>query len=349
MEKKIAVAIPADPHPSLEALTDALADLPGPDARAAKAAREREPRLTKPPGSLGRLEDICEFLSAWQGRHPPRMETPSTLVFAGNHGVCAQGVSAYPPEVTGQMVANFEAGGAAVNRLAATFGLALDVVPMRLDRPTGDFTEGPAMTETEFLAAFHRGMSCPRFGSDLLCLGEMGIGNTTSAAAICLALFGGRAVGWTGPGAGVAGRALTNKAAVVEKAVDIHRDRIVDGLRVLRFLGGFELAAVAGAVYGARLGRVPVFLDGFVVTAAAACLNAVNERALDHCLAAHVSAEPGHRKLLDKLGKTALLDLNMRLGEGSGAALAAALARAAVNCHVGMATFEEAGVSEKTD
>ena len=331
----------------IEELRGLLQELPGPDETAADAARTREPQLTKPPGSLGRLEAIAEWLAAWQGRHPPELSSVQVRVFAGNHGVVAKGVSAYPAEVTVQMVGNFQAGGAAVNQLCRQAGATLDVVALELDRPTADFTEAPAMTEAEFIAAFNAGMASVPDGCDLLGVGEMGIGNTTSAAAICHALFGGQAIDWTGPGTGVAGAALDAKAQVVADAVALHAEARSDGLEVLRRLGGRELAAMAGAIAAARLKRAPVLIDGYVASAAAAALQAVSADALDHALAAHVSAEPAHRDLLQRLGKPALLDFSMRLGEASGAALAIPLARAALACHAGMATFAEAGVSDK--
>lgn len=339
--------IPAD----IDAIRRLLAELPGPDENAAAAARAREPMLTKPPGALGRLEGIAEWLAAWQGRHPPRVEHARVRVFAANHGVVAKGVSAYPAAVTAQMVANFEAGGAAVNQLAAAAGAELKVVALELDRPTADFTEAAAMTADEFTEAFTAGMaSLPGVGetpTDLLCIGEMGIGNTTAAAALGLALHGGTASEWTGPGTGVAGDALDTKAGVVADAVALHRPAASDGLDLLRRLGGRELAAMAGAIVAARLARVPVLLDGYVAGATAAALHAMRPDALDHCLAAHVSAEPAHPALLRRLGMRPLLDLDMRLGEASGAALAISIVRAAAACHAGMATFAEAGVSDK--
>ena len=184
-------------------------------------------------------------------------------------------------------------------------------------------------------------------GLHLLCLGEMGIGNTTSAAAICTALFGGVAADWVGPGTGVDGAGLARKAAAVDAGIAANRQALADPMQVLRCLGGLELAAIVGAVLAARLARTPVLLDGFACTAAAAVLWAVDPKALDHCLVAHVSAEPGHRHLLDRIGCQAVLDLGMRLGEGSGAALAINIVRAAVECHAGMATFDDAGVSGK--
>lgn len=336
--------------PTLRSLADLralLADLPGPDTEAEATAAAREPQLTKPPGSLGRLEELAAWLAAWQGRHPPRVEAVRCAVFAGNHGVAAQGVSAFPAAVTAQMVANFEAGGAAVNQLCRSVGAELTVTPLDLDSPTADFSQGPAMTEPEVTAALNAGLAAVGPEVDALCLGEMGIANTTSAAAIGLALFGGAASDWTGPGTGLAGDALTHKAAVVARSVAVNTADAPDGLEVLRRLGGRELAAIAGAVVGARLHRVPVVLDGYICTAAAACLQATASGALDHCVVAHASAEPGHGRLVGHLGKRAILDLGMRLGEGSGAVLAVSVLKAAAACHAGMATFAEAGVAGK--
>ncbi len=338
---------PASAISTLDDVRRILAALPGRDDDAARRARTREPRLTKPAGALGRLEDLSAWLSAWQGRHPPRIERPAARVFAGSHGVVRRGVSAYPAAVTAQMVANFRAGGAAVNQLCRVFGVDLDVVDLGIDRPTLDFTEGPAMDEAEFVAAFTVGLDAVAGDCDLVCLGEMGIGNTTAAAALCHGLYGGAAADWTGPGTGVTGAALAEKTAAVVAAVDRHAGAAIDALDLLRRLGGRELVAIAGAVCGARLNRVPVLLDGYVCTAAAAPLAAMAAGALDHCQVAHVSAEPGHRRLLQRLGTRALFDLDMRLGEASGAVLAVGVLMAAVACHVGMATFDEAGVSDR--
>lgn len=336
------------PPPTIQGLDDmieALKTLPGPDAEAAEAWAVREPQLTKPPGSLGRLEEICLWLSEWQGRHPPSLGAAKAQVFAGNHGIAARGVSAYPADVTGQMVANFEAGGAAINQLCQAFGVGFAVDALALDRPTEDFTQAPAMTEAECVDAFVFGMGAVTDGIDVLCLGEMGIGNTTSAAALALALYGGDGADWTGAGTGVGGKTLATKTRIVNEAVEFHQPRLGAPLQALCCLGGREMAAIAGAVLAARFRRVPVLLDGYVATTAAAVLEAQHPGALDHCQVGHVSAEPGHRRLLEKLGKTALLDLNMRLGEATGAVLAVEILRAAVACHTGMARFSDAGVS----
>ncbi|TCS65135.1 nicotinate-nucleotide--dimethylbenzimidazole phosphoribosyltransferase [Varunaivibrio sulfuroxidans] len=332
---------------SFDDIRQILNTLPGPDKAAAALCAEREPQLTKPAGSLGRLEQLTSWLAAWQHRAPPQIERPNCHVFAGNHGVVAKGVSAFPAEVTRQMVLNFENGGAAINQLCETFGVGLCVEAMDLDNPTNDFTEGPAMSERECVEAIWFGMNVVEETSDVVCLGEMGIGNTTAAAAICLALYGGNAASWTGPGTGVSGPALAHKAEAVAQGVRVNKAAMSDGLEVLRCLGGREMAALVGAVIGARLLNVPVLLDGFVCTAAVAPLRAIAGTALDHCKAAHVSAEPGHKALLGKLEKKPLLDQGMRLGEASGAVLAVALLKAAVACHTGMATFADAGVSDK--
>lgn len=322
-----------------------LAQLPTVDARALAAAERREPELLKPRGALGRLEEIAAWLAGWQGQHPPKLGRAAIFVFAGNHGITEQGVSAYPAKVTAQMVESFEAGGAAINQLARENDAALTVVPLDLDRPTADFTEQPALSEADCLAAFNRGLTAPPDELDIIAVGEMGIGNTTSAAALCAALFGGEPALWVGPGTGVDAAGLARKIEVIGRALDQHARRLGDPLEVLRCLGGRELAAICGAILAGRLRRTPVILDGYVTTAAAAVLQKLAPGALGHCIAGHVSAEPGHRRLLAALGMTPVLDLGMRLGEASGAALALAVVRGAVACHNGMATFADAGVA----
>ena len=326
-------------------------NLPAADTEAGDAASLRESNLTKPAGSLGRLETLSAWCAAWQGRHPAALDKVQILVFAGNHGITAQGVSAFPPEVTVQMVANFASGGAAINQLAAVQGTELKVTPLDLDVPTADFTVSPAMTEAECADAFTTGFDAVSDDLDTLIVGEMGIGNTTSAAALACALFGGAAADWTGPGTGLDAAGIALKTRVVAAAMDLHGEDIGHGeyigdpVQALRCVGGRELAAMAGAVLAARHKRIPVILDGFVTTAAVAVLEKMIPGALDHCIAGHVSGEPGHRRLLDKLGKEPLLDLGMRLGEASGAAVALGILRCALAAHNGMATFDEAAVS----
>ncbi|MCH7487846.1 MAG: nicotinate-nucleotide--dimethylbenzimidazole phosphoribosyltransferase [Proteobacteria bacterium] len=335
------------PIRSLDDVRALISGLPGPDAEAAAACARREPNLTKPPGSLGRLEELSLWLSSWQGRHPPGVVRVRARVFAANHGVAKRGVSAYPTDVTAQMVANFEAGGAAINQLCRAFGVELKVDALALEHPTRDFTEAPAMDEDECVDAIRAGLAAVEPGTDLLCLGEMGIANSTAAAALCHALYGGEAALWAGPGTGLDGDGVAAKASVVAEAVAFHGRALSDGLEIMRRLGGRELAAIAGAVIGARLLSVPVLLDGYCCTAAAGVLLGLNESALDHCQVGHASAEPGHRRLMERIGKAPLLDLDMRLGEASGAVLAVAIVRAAAACHAGMSTFADAGVSDK--
>ncbi|EIE50750.1 nicotinate-nucleotide--dimethylbenzimidazole phosphoribosyltransferase [Salipiger aestuarii] len=317
--------------------------LPAQDAGAAQMARARQGTLTKPPGSLGRLEDLAEFLAGWQGHAMPALDKVQALVFAGNHGVCAQGINPFPQEVTAQMVANFETGGAAINQLCRLNGADLTVVALDLDRPTADFTSRAAMDDAETLEALQRGATAVQ-QADALILGEMGIGNSTVAAALAHAILGGDAQLWVGRGTGSDATARAHKAEVVARGVALHAARTPMGK--LAALGGREQAAICGAVIAARLARIPVLLDGFICTASVAPLWAANPALLDHCLIGHASAEPGHNGLCAAMGKRPLLDLGMALGEGTGAALALGVLRGALACHRGMATFAEAGVSD---
>ncbi|MCF1708993.1 nicotinate-nucleotide--dimethylbenzimidazole phosphoribosyltransferase [Tabrizicola sp. J26] len=333
------------PFSSIAEFRNRLNALPGPDRLAIAGAQDRNGQLTKPPGALGRLEDLAIWYAGWRGTPRPLLERPQVVIFAGNHGVAARGVSAFPPEVTVQMVANFQAGGAAINQLSKAFGATMAVVALDLDRPTQDFTAGPAMTEDELVAALAAGWEAVDPSADLLVTGEMGIGNTTPAAALACALFGGTAADWTGRGTGLDDKGLSLKTSVVEEGLALHRDVLGDPLEVMRCLGGRELAAMAGAVARAREERIPVILDGFICTASAAVLDRAAPGALDHAVAGHASAEQAHQKLLAALGKDPLLSLGLRLGEGSGAALAIGVLKGAIACHSGMATFAEAGVS----
>lgn len=330
---------------SLDDIRSFCRDLPAGDANAANVATQRQQMLTKPPGSLGRLEELAIWLARWQRREIPRLDRVTITVFAGNHGVAARGVSAYPQAVTGQMVANFAAGGAAINQIARLAGADLKVVPIELDRPTRDFTVAPAMDSDEFLSAVDIGYRTVPRNSDLLVVGEMGIANTTTAAMLCAALLGGGAARWAGRGTGVDDSGLARKRAAIEAALDFHRAISGDPLGVAAAMGGRELAAIAGAILAARHHQIPVLLDGFVATAAVVPLVRLNQGILDHCRAGHASAESGHRGLLAEIGLDPLLDLGMRLGEASGAGVAVLLLRAALACHAGMATFAEAGVS----
>lgn len=321
-----------------------IATMPAADAASAALARDRQAHLLKPPGALGRLEEIAIHLAAWQGKPIPTMDRPMVTVFAANHGVAALGVSPYPAAVTRQMMDSFSAGRAAVNQICSAFGAGLRVFDLALDHPTPDFTGDAALDERACAATIGFGMEAIAGGTDVLVLGEMGIGNSTVAAALCHGLYGGEAEDWVGAGTGADAAMIARKAAVLRAAAAFHRGHLDDPLEVLRRLGGREFAAIAGAILAARHERVPVILDGYAVTAAAAVLHALDSSALDHCLAGHRSAEKAHGALLARLGLTPILDLGMRLGEGSGGALALGVVKAAVACHAGMATFAEAGI-----
>ncbi len=329
---------------SLAEIGNLVKQLPSADGTAAEAARARQAQLTKPPGSLGKLEDIAIFMASWQRTERPAINTAQALVFAGNHGICDRGVNPFPQEVTAQMVANFEAGGAAINQLCAANGAKLSVVALDLETPTQDFTTGPAMTEAETLDAINRGAAAVDEGADILLLGEMGIGNSTVAAALACACFGGAPEDWVGAGTGSDAAGMALKAKVIAEGLALHGTQSPMGL--LAALGGREQAAICGAVLAARATGIPVLLDGFICTAAVAPLVAVSPSLIDHCMIGHASAEPGHARLTLAMDKPPVLDFAMRLGEGTGAALALGIVRSALACHNGMATFAEAGVSD---
>jgi nicotinate-nucleotide--dimethylbenzimidazole phosphoribosyltransferase len=320
---------------------------PAGDDAAVASVRERDVTLTKPRGSLGQLEVLVEWMARWQGKAPPTLNNPMVAVFAGNHGVTDQGVSAFPREVTAQMVRNFTDGGAAISQICALHGLNLRVFELALELPTGDITQTAAMDDRTCAATIAYGMEAVAGRPDLLCIGEMGIGNTTVAAAIYAGLFGGTGADWVGRGTGVDDQGLARKADAVDRALARHADALGDPLQVLARLGGREIAAMLGALIAARHQKCPVIVDGFVATAAAAVAQAVDPDAIDHCLFAHVSAESGHARALDAMERQGLLDLGMRLGEGSGAALAAVMCKTALHLHTNMATFAGAGVSDR--
>jgi nicotinate-nucleotide--dimethylbenzimidazole phosphoribosyltransferase len=308
---------------SLAAVETLAETLPSRDTEAVRAATERQNSLTKPPGALGRLEALAAFMAGWQGTARPTIDRAQAVVFAGNHGVCAQGVNPFPQDVTAQMVANFENGGAAINQLCRATGAELSVVALDLDQPTGDITQGPAMSEQDTLMAMRRGAEAVEAQADVLVLGEMGIGNSTIAAALAMAGFGGGAEDWVGRGTGSDEAGLARKTDAVARAVAHH-----------------------ATVLRARALRLPVILDGFICTAAAVPLYKADPRFLDHCVVGHLSREAGHAQLISALQQEPILSLDMALGEGSGAALALGVLRAALECHNGMATFAEAGVAD---
>ncbi len=342
--------------------------IPPLDQAARAAALARQDRLTKPQGSLGRLEALSATLAAMQGTPRPRVADKVVLVMAGDHGVTQAGVSAYPSEVTAQMVHNFLRGGAAISVLARFLHARLRVVDVgvaaalpphphlyarKVRYGTANMLEGPAMSLDEARAALTAGAEVVALehaqGMDLLVLGDMGIGNTTPAAALAAVFTGQPPRVLVGRGTGLDDAGLQRKVQVVERALARHRPRADAPLQALAAVGGLEIAALAGAMLAAAARRVPVVLDGYIVTAAALVAAALNPRVRDYFIAGHVSAEPGHRAMLEALGLTPLLDLGMRLGEGSGAAVAVPIVEAAVRLLNEMATFDQAGVSERTE
>lgn len=337
------------------------------DAAARQRALARQGMLTKPPGSLGRLETLAVDLCAMQGRDHPVMDQVAITVFAGDHGVCDEGVSAFPQAVTGQMIANFANGGAAISVMARELGASLEVVNLGTTTPLEGELEGvrhqpiapgtanlmrqSAMTEDQVCAALQAGDAAAGRAADsgarLFIGGDMGIGNTTTAAALACALLREAPEVLVGPGTGLDASGLSHKASVVARALKRHGDD-QDPLAVLQSLGGLEIAALTGAILGAAQRRIPVLVDGFIVSTAALVAVRQQPRVREWLLFGHRSAEPGHQRVLDALEATPLLDLGMRLGEGSGAAVAVPLLRSACALHNGMATFDDAGVSNRS-
>jgi len=330
----------------VDLITSMLAGLPAADLEAAGAVRERASQVLRPLGALDRLDEIAIWLASWQRRTTPRVDAVNALVFAADHGIAFSGVSAYPPEVTEAMLRALREGVATASVMSDALEVDLSVIDVGVGRPTGDITIEPALTSARFNECWGLGREAVAAisSSDLLVVGEMGIGNTTAAAAVCAGLFGGDGEMWTGRGTGINDAGLSRKQA----AVDAARKRVgetTDPFEVLRQVGGSELVAIAAAVTEARIRSVPVVMDGFVVSSACAALEVARPGALEHTIAGHCSAEPGHRLLLEKLGKSPLLDLGMRLGEASGALAAVPLIRLAARCVTDVATFGEWGLS----
>ena len=335
----------AAPPAERSVLAGLLSDLPGPDRQARDAVAGRAVTVLRPAGAFARLDAVAAWLAGWQGTRAPKVEQPHVVVFAADHGVAADGVSAYPAEVTAAMADAIRGGKATVAVLAARVGATLDLVDVGVGRPTGNIRVADAMTLDDFDAAVVAGAGAVNAcDADLLVVGEIGIANTTAASAVAAAVLGGAAVDWVGPGTGVVGAALRHKCDVVQAALD--RVGPVTPLEALRRLGGRELAAMAGAVAAARRRRLAVVLDGFIATASVAPLAVARPGSLDHCIAGHCSAEPGHRRLLEALRLDPLLQLDMRLGEGSGALVAVPVIQMAAAAVVEVATFEEWGLQQ---
>ena len=331
----------------MNALETMLDDLPGPDTHSMAAVRSRAGSVLRPAGALQRLDAVAVWLAGWQRTGCPTAERVSTVVFAADHGVASAGVSAYPVEVTKAMLAAVDAGVATAAVMSRALGGRLRAVDVGVGEPSGDIRSEAALSPDRFARCVGAGRAAVSdavdAGTDLLVLGEMGIGNTTAAAAVCATVFGGDAHRWTGRGTGLDDAGLARKLEAVTLASE--RARGLPPLDVLRQVGGAELVAIASAVVEARRRSLPVLLDGFVVGAAVAPLHVVVPGALDHCLAAHRSAEPGHGALLDRLGLDPLLDLGLRLGEASGALIAVPIVRLAAASVTDVATFQEWGLA----
>ena len=328
-----------------DAVLKVLETAPARDEQSASAIRERAADVLRPTGALARLDEVCAWLASWQRTTKPAVMKPAVVVFVADHGVTTEGVSAYPAEVTVAMLRALQEGVATAAAMSRSVGAELRVVDVGVGVPTGNIAVEPAMSDDRFQASFDVGRDAVAdLDCDLLIFGEMGIGNTTPAAAVAATLFGGPAEEWTGRGTGVDDETWSRKVAAVEAA----RARIpadASPLEILRQVGGAELAAIAGAMVEARARSIPVLLDGFVVTAAVAPLAVLHAGALDNAIAGHRSPEPGHGMLLDKLGLEPLLDLGMRLGEASGALAALPIVRLAATVVVDVATFEEWGLT----
>lgn len=335
-------------EPYFDGIAAELAKAPGPDPSARAAVAQRAERVLRPAGALARLDEVAAWLAGWQRSERPAVRTPALAVFVADHGVVSHGVSSYPAEVTAAMKRALAEGAATASVMATRLDAILRVVDVGVGRPTDDLVTAPALDLDRFRACFEAGRAAVASlhddeGVDLLVLGEMGIGNTTAAAAVCACLLGLPARECTGRGTGLDGASFERKISAIERA----RARVgeVRPLETLRQVGGSELAALAGAACEARLRSLPVVLDGFVVTAALMVLEAEAPGALDNCVAGHRSSEPGHRLLLEKLGKEPLIDLDLRLGEGSGALLAVPIIELAAASVVEVATFEEWGLA----
>jgi len=322
----------------------ALADLPAADVTARTAVADRAAQILRPSGALRRLDEIAAHVAAWQATTEPAVRQPAVLVFAADHGVVAGGVSAYPSDVTAEMLRAVQSGRATVNALARSVGADVEVFDVGVGRPTGDLRHEAALSPEQLDAVAQVAVSAVddavAVGADLIVIGELGIGNTTAAAAIAAVMLGGPSIDWVGRGAGVDDDGLARKRdAVTAAAARLAGD--TGPIEVLREVGGAELVAMAAACVRARHHRTPVVLDGYVATAAVLPLHTARPGALDHCIAGHVSAEPGHRRLLEHLDLDPILDLDMRLGEGSGALAAVPLVRMACAVVTEVPTFDE--------
>ena len=341
------IDIKSNSVPTFNELVEFISQMPSIDVEAINLVKKRDGQLLKPHGSLGMVEDITEWVAGWQGAYPPKADNITLSIFVSNHGTAeAYKISPYPTSVTEALVKSFRSDHAVVNQICKTHNIGLQVFDLALEMPTGNITEYAAMTETDCVTTILYGREALATSPDIICLGEAGIGNTTIASAICAALYGGNVSDWVGIGTGADQKMIKTKIEVIEKSLKLHESR--EPLEILQCFGGREFAAIFGAILAARFERIPVILDGFPVCAAAALLHAVSADALDHCYVSHLSSEPGHEKLLERINKRPIIDLKMRLGEGSGAALVAPIFQSSVNIHNNTSTFDESSVPNKS-
>ncbi len=344
--KLVMIDIKSNSVPTFNELVEFISQMPSIDTEAVNLVREKDARLLKPSGSLGKVEDIAEWVAGWQGAYPPKAENITLSIFVSNHGTADEHrISPYPTSVTEALVKSFRSDDAVVNQVCKTHNIGLQVFDLALEMPTKDITKYAAMTETDCITTILYGREAVATNPDILCLGEAGIGNTTIASAICAALYGGNISDWVGMGTGADIKMLKNKIAVIEKSLELHTNR--DPLSILQCFGGREFAAIVGAILAARFERIPVILDGFPVCAAAAILHAISPNALDHCYVSHLSSESGHEKLLECIKKKPIVDFKMRLGEGSGAAIVAPIFQSSINIHNNTSTFEDSSVPNR--
>lgn len=328
-------------------IIDFLADLPKKNSAKLKQIEQRNNILTKPIGSLGKLEDIMCFMASWQNcvNGDALKFNPEIHVFAGNHGIVKEDITPFPSDVTMLMVDNFKNGGACINQISNDVGANLNVHVMNELRSTNSFFDNEAMTKNEMIDAINVGYNAAlKSNGDIIAVGEMGIGNTSSGSAMCLGLYGGDAKFWVGHGTGSYGDLFEKKISVISESYNLHKNKLKCPFDVLRIFGGFELAGIVGIILGARVAGKPVVIDGFTTTVCGAILHKINDNAIKHCIVSHKSCEFGHMKLLEKIGMTPLLDLNLRLGEASGAALCLHIIKSAVSSYNNMATFEDIGI-----
>ncbi|WP_074380711.1 nicotinate-nucleotide--dimethylbenzimidazole phosphoribosyltransferase [Bartonella doshiae] len=317
-----------------------LTNLPLADEFSIVLAKKRQANLMTMQGALGKFGDLAVWYAGWRGIEKPIVIRPLVAIFSGNHGIIEENITSFPQSMTQKMVESFSTGGAAINQICIAYDLGLKIFDLALEYPTVNITKDAAMDERSAAATMAFGMESIAGGTDLLCIGEMGIGNTTIASALCVALFGGEVEEWTSRGMGSEVEFYQRKIAAIKAAISLHKNHFNDPFEIMRRLGGREIAAMVGAILAARMEKIPVILDGFVATAAAAVLYNMHPRALDHTLVGHVSSEPAHHKLLEKIGKEPLLNLGMHLGEGVGAAIAAGVVKAAVLTHAQMTISE---------